>query len=439
MKKFLSLLLVAAMLLGVTAAVYAQDKSYLERAYEGEFKGTTVIFDGPFIDNDQVLFEESIKEFEEKTGIDIQYIGNKDFESTIQMRAEGGNAPDIADFPQPGLMANLAAGGYLLDVRDAISEDWLKENYSQSWLDLAMAKDKDGNDIMAGIWARNNAKSQVYYRPAVWAEAGYEVPTTWDEMMALSKQMVEDGETPWCIGIESGGATGWPATDWIEDIMLRTVSPETYDKWTKGELKFDSPEVRNAIQILSDLWFADGFVYGGRKAIASTNFGESVKPLFYDTDGCMMHRMGNFITAYFPEGLTPGVDYDVFYLPPIDPQFGNPYLGAGDVYGMFVGHDRDEVKAVLDFFSHGESLKFWLGQGGAMFPGKDADPSWYANPTDAKIAGWVANASTFRFDGSDLMPAAVGAGTFWKGMTNLVTGSDIDSVIKEIDAGWPTN
>jgi len=257
MKKFLSLLLVAAMLLGVTAAVYAQDKSYLERAYEGEFKGTTVIFDGPFIDNDQVLFEESIKEFEEKTGIDIQYIGNKDFESTIQMRAEGGNAPDIADFPQPGLMANLAAGGYLLDVRDAISEDWLKENYSQSWLDLAMAKDKDGNDIMAGIWARNNAKSQVYYRPAVWAEAGYEVPTTWDEMMALSKQMVEDGETPWCIGIESGGATGWPATDWIEDIMLRTVSPETYDKWTKGELKFDSPEVRNAIQILSDLWFAD--------------------------------------------------------------------------------------------------------------------------------------------------------------------------------------
>jgi maltose-binding protein MalE len=123
MKKFLSLLLVAAMLLGVTAAVSAQDKTYLERAYEGEFKGKTVIFDGPFIDNDQVLFEESIKDFEEKTGIDIQYIGNKDFESTIQMRAEGGNAPDIADVPQPGLMANLAAGGYLVDVRDSISED----------------------------------------------------------------------------------------------------------------------------------------------------------------------------------------------------------------------------------------------------------------------------------------------------------------------------
>lgn len=432
MKKILSLLLVAAMLLGVAATVSAQDKTYLDRAYDGEFKGTVVTVDGPFVDNDQVYFEESVKGFEEKTGIDIQYIGNKDFESTIQMRTEGGNAPDIADFPQPGLMANLAAGGYLVDVREAVSEDWLKENYSQAWIDLSKAKDENGEEIWGGIWARNNAKSQVYYRPDVWAEAGYEVPTTWDEMMTLSQQMVNDGETPWCIGIESGSGTGWPATDWIEDIMLRTTSPENYDKWTKGELKFDSPEVRNAIQILSDLWFSDGFVYGGREAIATTNFGEAVKPLFYDVDGCMMHRQGNFITAYFPEGLEGGKDYDVFYLPPIDPAYGNPYLGAGDIYGIFKGHDRDEVKATLEFFTHGESLKFWLGQGGAMFPGKDADPAWYKSATDAKIAGFVANATTFRFDGSDLMPSAVGAGTFWTGMTNLVTGSDIDTDRKSV-------
>ncbi len=124
-------------------------------------------------------------------------------------------------------------------------------------------------------------------------------------------------------------------------------------------------------------------------------------------------------------------------MPPIDPAYGNPYLGAGDIYGIFKGHDRDEVKATLEFFTHGESLKFWLGQGGAMFPGKDADPAWYKSATDAKIAGFVANATTFRFDGSDLMPSAVGAGTFWTGMTNLVTGSDIDTVVKEIDAGWP--
>ncbi len=437
MKKMTSLLLAVAMLVSAVAAVSAQDKTYLERAYDGEFAGTVVVVDGSIVDTEQVYFEESLKEFEEKTGIDIQYIGNREFASTIQMRAEGDNAPDIASFPQPGLMQNLAAGGYLVDVREAVSEDWLRENYSDAWIDLGKAADENGDEIWAGVWTRSSGKSQVYYRPDVWAEAGYEIPTTWDELMALSQQMVDDGETPWCVGIESGSATGWLATDWLEDIMLRTVSPETYDKWTTGEVRFDSPEVRRALQILSDIWFTDGFVYGGREAIATSNFGESAKPLFYDVDGCMMVRHANFIPTYFPEGLEPGVDYDVFYLPPIDAEFGKPYLGGGDVNSMFKGHDRDEVKAVLEYFTHGESLKFWLGQGGAMFPGRDADPSWYSSVTDAKIAGFMAEATTFRFDGSDLMPAAVGSGTFWSGMTNLVTGSDIDTVVKEIDAGWP--
>ncbi len=440
MKKVLSVVLVLAVLLGVVAAVSAEDKSFYQRALDGEFKGATVVFDGPFVDQDQVFFESSIKDFEDKTGITVKYIGNKDFESSIQMRVEGGNMPDIADFAQPGLIGELAKKGYIVDARDVISEDWLKQNYTQAWLDLAMMPGSDGKDMMAGIWARYNAKSQVYYRPQVWADAGYKVPTTWDEMVALSKQMVEDGETPWCVGIESGAATGWPATDWVEDIMLRTVTPEQYDQWTKGELKFDSPEVRNAIDIMSNIWFTDGFVLGGRQAIASTNFGDSVHPLFQDKDGCMMHRMGNFITAYFPEGMEPGKDYDVFYLPPIDDKHGNPYLVAGDIYGLFknekTGQPTDAAKAVYEFFTHGESLKFWLGQGGALAPQNDADAAWYKNPTDAKIAGFVANASVFRFDGSDLMPAAVGSGTFWKGMTDLVTGSSVDDVVKEIDAGW---
>ena len=436
MKKVFSLILAVTMLFGAAAMVSAQDKTYLERAYDGEFKGKIVTLDGPFIDNDQVLFEASIKDFEEKTGIDIQYIGNKDFESTIQMRVEGGNAPDIADFPQPGGMANLAKKGYIVDVRDFISEDWLKENYSQAWLDLATVPNEKGEMIMGGIWARNNAKSQVYYRPKVWEEAGYETPETWQEMVDLSKQMVADGETPWCLGIEGGAGTGWPATDWVENIMLRTTSLENYKKWTTGELKFDSPEVRRALEIMSEIFFTDGFVYGGREAIATTNFGEAVKPLFYDTNGCMMYSLGNFITAYFPKDAVPGVDYDVFYLPPIDEQYGRPFLGAGDVYSVFKGHDRDEVKATLEFFTHGESLKVWLANGGAMFPGKDADPSWYANATDAKISQMINDATSFSFDGSDQMPAAVGSGTFWKGMVDLVTGTDIDTVVKNIDKGW---
>ena len=116
---------------------------------------------------------------------------------------------------------------------------------------------------MVGVWERVNVKSLVWYPKKAFDEAGYKIPTTWDELMALQDQIVADGDTPWCIGIESGAATGWPATDWIEEIMLRTTSLENYDKWTRGELEFTSPEVKNAAETMATIWFNDKYVFGG--------------------------------------------------------------------------------------------------------------------------------------------------------------------------------
>ncbi len=124
--------------------------------------------------------------------------------------------------------------------------------------------------------------------------------------MALTEQIAADGDTPWCIGIESGAATGWAMTDWIEDVMLRTTSLENYDKWVAGTLKFDSPEVRHAIDIVTKIWFNDAYVYGGRKSIPTTFFGDAPKPMFEKPPKCWLHRQGNFITTFFPEGLEAG-------------------------------------------------------------------------------------------------------------------------------------
>ena len=161
---------------------------------------------------------------------------------------EGGDAPDIVDFPQPGLLKSLVAKGYGVDLTDVINQDWLKENYNQSWLDMSMIDGPNGT-IMAGVWGRVNGKSLVWYPKKAFDAAGYQVPTTWDEMVALSDQILADGDAPWCVGIESGAATGWAMTDWIEELMLRTTSLENYDKWVAGELKFDSPEVKNAVLV----------------------------------------------------------------------------------------------------------------------------------------------------------------------------------------------
>ena len=315
--------------------------------------------------------------------------------------------------------------------------DWLKQNYKQILAGYGHHAGPQDGPIMAGIWARVNGKSLVWYPKNEFDAAGYKVPTTWDELMALTDQIASDGDTPWCIGIESGAATGWAMTDWIEDVMLRTTSLENYDKWVEGTLKFDSPEVRKAIDIVTKIWFNDKYVYGGRKAIATTTFGDAPKPMFENPPKCWLHNQGNFITTFFPEGLKPGVDYDFFYLPPIDPQYGKPVLGAGDIYAMF--NDRPEVRAVIQYFST-RRIRQELDRSRRRDLARTTTPASTGTATRStkKVAEMIQNATTVRFDGSDLMPGAVGAGSFWKEMTAYVCGSiDQDTALKEIDASWP--
>ena len=398
-------------------------------------RGTVVTMAGPFVDSDAVKFENSIKEFEEMTGIDIQYEGSKEFEASIGISIEGGNAPDIADFPQPGLLKNFVAKGYVIDLNDTLDMGKVKSNYIQSWLDMATMDSPDG-PIMAGLWARVNGKSLVWYNKAEFDAAGYEVPETWAELEELQSTILSDGDSPWCVGIESGAATGWPMTDWVEEMMLRTTSLENYDKWVTGELPFSSPEVKNAIETVAEIWFPEGMVYGGRKSIATTAFGDAPKVMFEKPPKAWLHKQGNFITSFFPENAKAGVDYDFFYLPSVDEQYGRPVLVAGDIYAMF--NDRPEVRMVMQYFATGASVEGWVKAGGAISPHKDSQLSWYTNEVDRKVAEVIQNATSVRFDGSDLMPGQVGAGSFWKEMTAYVSGSkSLDEACEAIDASWP--
>lgn len=410
---------------------------YLQRAMAGEFAGTTVTMFGPFTDEDEVLFNQAIAPFEEATGIDIQYVGTKEFEAAISVRVDGGDAPDIADFPQPGLLANFAREGKIVDVSTYMSEDALLESYNPSWLDMATMDGADG-EIMAGVWQRFNGKSLVFYPKAAFEAAGYEVPTTWDELMALTQTIADDGDPAWCIGIESGVATGWTATDWTEEMMLRTTSLENYDAWVTGDLPFASPEVKTAVETWSEIWLNDDYVFGGTDSIVGTFFGDAPGPMFEDPPQCWLHKQGNFITSFFPEGAEYGTDYGFFYMPPVDEAYGKPFLVAGDIMGQFA--DRDEVRAVMEYFTLPDSVAGWMQTGGALSPHLQATPDMYGSDVARDIAAAVDEATSFRFDGSDLMPGEVGAGSFWTGMTDYVSGAqDLDTVLEEIDASWPSN
>ncbi len=231
---------------------------------------------GPWLGPDQQNVEAVLNAFAEKSGNDVRYVGSDSFEQQIVVDLEAGSAPNVAAFPQPGLASDMAARGFLTPLGDDVA-NWLRENYAagDSWVALGTYKDKDGADHFYGFPYKTDVKSLVWYVPENFDDAGYEIPKTMEELKALTEQIVADGGTPWCIGLGSGAATGWPATDWVEDMMLRTQSPEDYDAWVKNDLKFNDPKVVAAIDEFG--WFArnDKFVAGGAGAVASTDFRDS--------------------------------------------------------------------------------------------------------------------------------------------------------------------
>jgi len=445
MKKLILVLLIV-LVTGFTAHVFAggqaeeevaaPDVDYTDNPWtEGQdLSGRRVQIFGAFVDEDARRFNRSMAIFEEATGIDVVYEGSGDFESLITVRVEGGSPPDMAAFPQPGLLGDFVSGGQIIDMKDWFEMSYLQEQYEQHWLDMA---EMDG--IQAGFWHRANVKSLVWYPKQAWEEAGYPIPETWDELLALSDQMVADGRTPWSISMESAGATGWVGTDWIEDILLRVAPVEVYDDWTTGDHSFNSPEVREAFEIMGEIWFNPDYVVGGVDAIVGVPFGDGPNALFTDPPSAWMHRQASFIPAFFPAGIEVGVDVDFFYLPPIDTDIApNPVLGAGDIYGVF--NDRPEVRALARFMTQGISTKAWVEAGGFVSPHRDAELSWYPTAADRQYAEIIANADPFRFDGSDLMPGPVGAGSFWSEITNYVNSYpdvSLEQTLQNIDDSWP--
>lgn len=386
---------------------------------------------GAFVDEELRRFEEAIVPFEERTGIDVIYEGSKDFETLISVRVEGGNPPDIAALPQPGLMYNFASQGYLVPMWDSLLET-VDANYAPVWKDLGSY---DGTPY--GVFHRVNAKSFVWYPKKAWAREGYEVPTTWDEMIALMDKMVANGHTPWSIGIEAGGATGWVGTDWVEDVMLRTAGPEVYDKWVNHEIAFNAPEVREAFEVIGDIWLNPKYVYGGTNTILTQSYTDSPRTMFENPPRSWMHRQGNFVTSFLQDDIQANLEEEVgvFPLPGINDEFGIPILGGGDQFVVF--NDRPEVREFMEFLATWESGEIWAKRGGALFPYLNQDLDAYPNEIERSLAESLVNAKVFRFDASDLMPGQVGAGSFWTGIVDWVNGKSLDAMLSDVQKSWP--
>lgn len=390
-----------------------------------------ILIQGAFVDEEAFRFEDCLVAFEAETGIDVIYEGSKEFETQILIQAEAGTPPDIAALPQPGLMRIFAKRGFLKPLASSVVSK-INSNYTIAWKELGSY---DGE--VYGVFHRVNAKSFVWYPKKAFEAAGYKIPKTWDDLKKLSDQIVADGGVPWSIGIESGGATGWVATDWMEDIMLRTAGPDVYDKWVSHEIPFDDPAVVNAAEIMAEIWLNEEYTFGGPMNVLTTFFGDAVTPLFDTPPTAWLHRQGNFITGFMPESVQANLEEEVgvFALPEINPKWGTPVLGGGDQFVAF--NDSPEVMQLMEYFTTWESAAPWAKAGGAMFPHKDSNFNDYSSDIERNLAKILVNAEVFRFDASDLMPGEVGAGTFWTGMADMVGGIPIKEVLGQIEDSWP--
>ena len=398
--------------------------------------GKVTIFGG-YGEAQGAAFQKALTEFGQANGIEVTFTSLASFDTDIKVKIEAGQEPDIAMWPQPGGLKNLA--DKLVPLQDVIDLSKPLSTLVPGWDKLAVVNGK-----IYGLPVSANMKTLVFYNPSAFKAHGYTVPTNAAELTALEEKIKADGSGyPWCAGIESGSATGWPFTDWVEQYVLDYNGPDVYAKWISGEVDFASPEVTKAADEVSKHLLADGQVNGGGISMATDSF-QDTAPLFADGKAngqCFMLRQGSFITAFMPEDIQAEIkagDYthvDVFPLPaPEGAQAG--VIGGGDIAAVFQGHaDQDVAKVVAYIFSP-DVLKYQVATGD-ISPHKTFDLSLYPNPMQKKIGEAMANAAVFGFDGSDQMPAEVNA-EFWAAGTDFVAGrTSWADAAKRIDSKYP--
>lgn len=382
-------------------------------------------------------FQDALNVWGAANGVTVTYLGDADWESNINTQVQAGNAPDISIFPQPGKLADFAREGFIVPITDEVnaSIEW-----SDAWKQFGLV---DGQQY--GVPLKSDLKSLVWYQPSRFADAGYSVPTTFAEFTALVSEMAADGgPKPLCVGIESGGATGWTYTDWVEEMVLRQHGADVYDQWVAHEIPFNDPRIVESMETVLGLWTKENvFASGG--TIASTAFQDNGQPL---VDGdCYMHRQASFYSAFIPAGTVfgdgPG-EVNVFYFPDINGD--RPVLGAGVLAAAF--NDDPNVMKLMSYLGSAQyamerqkAQAERKGGGGALSGFLSAaigqDPSVYT-PLEQSFLEILETAAIVRFDASDLMPADVGAGTFWSEGTSAVNGDiTAQQAADRIEASWP--
>ena len=375
-------------------------------------------------------FRAVMSPWEDASGGKVDDHGTRDILDILTIRVAGGNPPDIAMLAAPGTMRMFARDGALVALDSFLDMDKIRNEYSQAWIDMGTVDGK-----LYGIPYKAANKSTVWYNPKVFDANGLQVPETWNEMIALSDQLVASGLSPWSIGVESGGTSGWPGTDWIGQLLLSEYGPEVYDQWLIHEIPWTDSRVRSAWEKFGQIALTPGYVSGGADFVLSANFAAASSLPFDSPPKAAMYFLGSFAQGFI-EGQFPGLvieeDYSFFPFPPVNPQYKGAVTSGADLLVMF--NDSEASRSLMEYLATAEAQEIWARRGGFTSTNKQVSLTSYPDALAAKVAEQLTSAEIVRFDADDIWGGDLQA-TFFQGVLDyLADPSRLDSILEDIEA-----
>jgi alpha-glucoside transport system substrate-binding protein len=377
-------------------------------------------------------FQKVIDAFTAKTGIPVNYEQSRNLEALVRTRVAGGNPPDIAFEPRPGALAEFAKAGNLIPLDEPVGKEILDPKAVDAAIGKSFQELGRVNGTLYGYLFKADSKSTIWYKPASLQAVGGTVPKTWDDLVALSNKYKAAGKIPF----GSGGKDGWVLTDWFENILARVAPPKVYnDLHISHKVAWTDPSVKKALGIMAQYFGTPGYFPGGGQGIVGTAFTEGIAQAFGKTPVAEMFYEGGFvsviITTDINKDLKPGTDFDFYTFPAIDPAYGTPLTGGGDLAIMF--KDSPEGRAFMQYLITKEAADIYAATGSGT-PSKLVDTSKIANPIAKKLHEQIASATVFLFDGSDMAPSALGGDFEFTALQDLVTHpNDVDRIAQQLE------
>jgi len=385
----------------------------------GNLSGQSVTVIGTWGGDEEKAFRAMVAPWESKTGAKVNYTGTRDLNTVLTTGVASGVLPDLAGLPGPGQMTQWADS--LIDLGTVLDVPTYTSETAPALVTLGTVNNK-----LVGVFIKTAVKGLIWYDPKT-IDLSSAPPATWDALQTAITSNKAKATAPWCLGVESGAASGWSGTDWIEDLVLRQAGPDVYKQWYQGKVKWTDPAIKTAWTTFGDVVTNS---VGGSSTVNATNFANAGDPLFKTPPGCLFLHQASFITGLGGfKTAKAGTDYNFFPFPDINPQYTGAVEGAGDLFGMF--RDTPAARSLMAYLVTAPAQDIWVKIGGALSANKNAVD--YPDDISKRSAALLTSAKIFAFDASDLMPSAMND-AFWKGIVAYIKDpSKLDSILSNLD------